>query len=266
MEYYGHKKTGGKYDVGGGRLTMDQYHQLLEQLKPYSNAQIEERPDEYIEGEEKEKIEDKNEAEEGQDKKKEKTDLKSPGKKVGMSGSKKLYFLFRDDILRVEQEKEKRKNQENIIKKKKKAEEKKAKAVIDKIELKDFNFQEIKNTQDKTIYNELKENVEENYVDFYSEKKTFIKMPTERPTKEEKSIRAREKKSIQIEPNTINQLLPNTIKRTLTKIKEESEQIDLNKKNKVILPPLNQRPKSNYVTNKNKNKKKPVEDETNNKK
>ena len=268
MEYYGHKKTGGKYDVGGGRLTMDQYHQLLEQLKPYSNAQIEERPDEYIEGEEKEKIEDKNEAEEGQDKKKEKTDLKSPGKKVGMSGSKKLYFLFRDDILRVEQEKEKRKNQENIIKKKKKAEEKKAKAVIDKIELKDFNFQEIKNTQDKTIYNELKENVEENYVDFYSEKKTFLKMPTELHTREEKSTRTREKRSVQIEPNTINQLLPNTIKRTLTKIKEESEQIEQNIKNKVILPPLNQRPKSNYITNKNKNKnkKKPVENETNNKK
>jgi len=102
------KKTGGKYDVGGGRLTMDQYHQLLEQLKPYSNAQIEERPDEYIEGEEKEKAEGKNEGEEGQDKNKDK-EVKSPGKKVGMSGSKKLYFLFRDDILRVEQEKKKRK-------------------------------------------------------------------------------------------------------------------------------------------------------------
>ena len=263
MEYYGHKKTGGKYDVGGGRLTMDQYHQLLEQLKPYSNAQIEERPDEYIEGEEKEKVEGKIEGEEGQDKNKDK-EVKSPGKKVGMSGSKKLYFLFRDDILRVEQEKEKRKNQENIIKKKKKAEEKKAKAVIDKIELKDFNFQEIKNTQDKTIYNELKENLEENYVDMFSEKKTFMKMPTELHTKEEKSIRTREKKSVVIEPNTINQLLPNTIKRTLTKIKEESEQIELNKKNKVILPKINQRPKSNYITN--KNKKKPVENETSNKK
>ena len=269
MEYYGHKKTGGKYDVGGGRLTMDQYHQLLEQLKPYSNAQIEERHDEYIEGEEKEKIEGKNEGQEGQDKNKDKTDLKSPGKKLGISGSKKLYFLFREDIMKVEQEKQKKKNQENIIKKKKKkAEEKKAKAVIDKIELKDFNFQEIKNTQDKTIYNELKENVEENYVDFYSEKKTFMKMPTELHTREEKSTRTREKRSVQIEPNTINQLLPNTIKRTLTKIKEESEQIEQNIKNKVILPPLNQRPKSNYITNKNKNKnkKKPVENETNNKK
>ena len=109
MDFYGHKKSGGKYDVGGGRLTIDQYHQLLEQIKPYANAQIEEKIDESIEVEEEkekneEKVEEKGAG--GIDKEKEKKEEKILGKKKkGMySGAKKLYFLFRDDILKAEEE------------------------------------------------------------------------------------------------------------------------------------------------------------------
>ena len=29
LEFYGHKKSGGKFEVGNGRLTMEQYQQLL---------------------------------------------------------------------------------------------------------------------------------------------------------------------------------------------------------------------------------------------
>ena len=233
MDFYGHKKSGGKFDVGGGRLTMDQYHQLLDQLKPYQNAQIEERREESIDETENEKQEEKTE-EGGEKKDKDTKEDKSLGKKKKgkYSGGKKLYFLFKDEILKEEEDQKKKKNQENIIKKKKKPEEKKQKLKIDKIELKDFNYQEIKNTQDKSIYNELKEKLEENYIDFYSEKKNIMRMPEELHPKDEISIRRREKKSVQMETTAINELLPNTIKRTLTKIKEENEENELKKKNK----------------------------------
>ena len=255
MDFYGHKKSGGKFDVGGGRLTMDQYHQLLDQLKPYQNAQIEERREESIDETENEKQEEKTE-EGGEKKDKDTKEDKSLGKKKKgkYSGGKKLYFLFKDEILKEEEDQKKKKNQENIIKKKKKPEEKKQKLKIDKIELKDFNYQEIKNTQDKSIYNELKEKLEENYIDFYSEKKNIMRMPEELHPKDEISIRRREKKSVQMEATAINELLPNTIKRTLTKIKEENEENELKKKNKTILPIINQRPKSNYITKKNTKK------------
>jgi hypothetical protein len=80
LEFYGHKKSGGKYDVGGGRLTMDQYHQLLEQIKPYENAQIEERAEESDNEEEPDKKGEKEGGEEGENK--DKKSEKSPGKKL----------------------------------------------------------------------------------------------------------------------------------------------------------------------------------------
>ena len=262
LEFYGHKKSGGKYDVGGGRLTMDQYQQLLEQINPYENAQIEERQDESYEGEETEKKEGKDEeGEEGEskDKKGDKTPRK---KKKGMHGAKKLYYLFRDEIKAEEEHKKMKKNQENIIKKKKKPEEKKAKIKIDKIELKNFNFKEIKNLQDKSIYNELKEKLDEGYQDFYSEKKILIRMPAETHLRDGINLRTREKKLIQDAGSTFNQQLPNTIKRTLTKIKEESVQNEEIRKTKTVLPPImSARPKSSYITNKNKTKKKEIETE-----
>ena len=254
LEFYGHKKSGGKYDVGGGRLTMEQYHQLLEQIKPYENAQIEERQDESYGEEESEKKTEKEEGGEGESKKKEKKSEKSPGKsKKGMAGSKKLYYLFRDEI-KAEEEHKKKKNQENIIKKKKKAEEKKKKIQIDKIELKNFNFKEIKNTQDKSIYNELKEKLDEGYQDFYNEKKVLIRMPEEIHQRDEVNKRTRGKKSVIDAGVTFNQQLPNTIKRTLTKIKEENDQNEEMIKGKTFLPPISARPKSSYLTNKNKKK------------
>ena len=261
LEFYGHKKSGGKYDVGGGRLTMEQYHQLLDQINPYENAQIEERADESSEKEVSEKKEEKEEEEVGENGEK-KGDKTSSKKKKGMSGSKKLYFLFRDEIKAVEDHKKKKKNQENIIKKKKKPEEKKSKAQIDKIELKNFNFKEIKNTQDKTIYNELKEKLDEGYQDYYNEKKNLIRMPADLHLKDEINRRTREKRIIIDGSSTINQQLPNTIRRTLTKIKEEIDQNEEIRKTKTVLPPImSARPKSSYITNKNKNKKKEIETE-----
>ena len=258
LEFYGHKKSGGKYDVGGGRLTMDQYHQLLEQINPYENAQIEERGDESYDAEESIKKGEKEEGEEEEegDKDKDKKGEKTPGKKKkGMSGSKKLYYLFRDEIKAEEENKMRKKNQENIIKKKKKKlEEKKEKIKIDKIELKNFNFKEIKNTQDKSIYNELKEKLDDGYQDFYNEKKILIRMPEEPHLRDEVNKRTREKRIIQEGSSTFNQQLPNTIKRTLTKIKEENEQNEEIRKTKTILPPISSRPKSSYITNKNKKK------------
>ena len=256
LEFYGHKKSGGKYDVGGGRLTMDQYHQLLEQINPYENAQIEERGDESYDAEESIKRGEKEEGEEEGDKDQDKKSEKTPGKKKkGMSGSKKLYYLFRDEIKAEEENKMRKKNQENIIKKKKKKlEEKKEKIKIDKIELKNFNFKEIKNTQDKSIYNELKEKLDDGYQDFYNEKKILIRMPEEPHLRDEVNKRTREKRIIQEGSSTFNQQLPNTIKRTLTKIKEENEQNEEIRKTKTILPPISSRPKSSYITNKNKKK------------
>ena len=190
LEFYGHKKSGGKYDVGGGRLTMDQYQQLLEQINPYENAQIEERQDESYEGEETEKKEGKNDEEGEEGESKDKKGEKSPGKKKkGMHGAKKLYYLFRDEIKAEEEHKKMKKNQENIIRKKKKVEEKKGKIKIDKIELKNFNFKEIKNLQDKSIYNELKEKLDEGYQDFYNERKIVIRMPADIPLRDEISLR-----------------------------------------------------------------------------
>ena len=256
LEFYGHKKSGGKYDVGGGRLTMDQYHQLLEQINPYENANIEERVDESSGGEESEKKEEEKMQGEGEIEGEEKKGEKILGKKKkGLSGSKKLYFLFRDELKAEEENKKKKKNQENIIKKKKRSKPKKPKAQIDKIELKNFNFKEIKNTQDKSIYNELKEKLDEGYQDFYNEKKILIRMPADLHTKDEISKRTREKKVILDESSTLNQQLPNTIRRTLTKIKEESEQNEqVNKKSKFILPPITARPKTGNISNKNKKK------------
>jgi hypothetical protein len=253
LEFYGHKKTGGKYDVGGGRLTMDQYQQLLDQIKPYQTPQIEERAEESNEMEDFEKKEKKEDSGQNLDKK----DEISKGKlKKGMSGAKQLYYLFREEIKAEEEHKRKKKNQENIIvKKKKKAEEKKAKIRIDKIELKNFNYKDIKNTQDKSIYNELKEKPEEVYQDYYDEKKKTIRMPVDLHAKDEiSSRRTREKKIVQDETNLINQQLPNTIKRTLTKIKEELEQNETIRKTKTFLPPINKRPQSSFVTNINKKK------------
>ena len=172
-----------------------------------------------------------------------------------MQGAKKLYFLFKDEIRAVEEHKKQKKNQENIIKKKKKLEEKKGKAQIDKIELKNFNFKEIKNTQDKTIYNELKEKLDEGYQDFYNEKKIFLRMPKEIHMKDEMNQRTRERRSVQDASTTFNQFLPNTIKRTLSKIKEENDLNEEIRKTKTILPPINLRPKSGYITNRNKSKK-----------
>ena len=121
----------------------------------------------------------------------------------------------------------------------------------DKIELKDFNFKEIKNTQDKSIYKELKEKVDEGISEYYSEPKNLVQAPIELHTKSEKNIRTREKRSTQFEAgNTFNENLPNTIKRALTKIKEENEENEKNKK--LLLPIIKSRPKSNYVFNKNK--------------
>ena len=251
LEFYGHKKSGGKYDVGGGRLTMDQYHQLLEQIKPYENAQIDEREDESIGGEEE--TEKKSQKEEGDDEEK-KGEKSSGKKKKGMSGSKKLYFLFRDELKAEEEQKRKKKNQENIIKKKKKDKEKKKKIQIDKIELKNFNFKEIKNTQDKTIYNELKEKLDEGYQDLYNEKKILIRMPADLHLRDEMNKRTRGKRSVIDAGVTFNEQLPNTIKRTLTKIKEETIQNEEIRKTKTLLPPISARPKSSYITNKNKKK------------
>ena len=260
LEFYGHKKTGGKYEVGGGRLTMEQYQNLLEQIKPYSRAQIEERMDESVGDEENE-----NQVEEG-DKveidKKEKKLEKSPLKKTKTmnSKSKKLYYLFRDEIVKEEEnQKRKKKNQENIIKKKKAKEDKKEKVIKDKIELRDFDFKEIKNTQDKSIYKELKEKVDEVYSDFYPDKKVITRIPTDLHNIEEKNIRTREKRSVQIEAGTTyNEKLPNTIKKKLDKIKEESVENKIGKR--TILPLIKTRPKSNYVLNK-KNIRKENEDD-----
>ena len=254
LEFYGHKKSGGKYEVGGGRLTIEQYQQLLEQIKPYSQAQIEERFDESYENEEKEKEQklDDNGEVIPQEKKDERRQIKRT--KTINAKSKRLYYLFRDEIAKEEEEqKRKKKNQENIIKRKKK-EEKKEKILKDKIELRDFNFKEIKNTQDKSIYKDLKEKVEEGYTDFFNEQKTVSNKPKESHIRDEKNARTREKRSTPFETGiTYNENLPNTIKRVLTKIKEENEENEKNKK--LILPKIKNRPKSNYVFNKNYNKK-----------
>ena len=254
LEFYGHKKSGGKYEVGGGRLTMEQYQQLLEQIKPYQRANIEERLDESYENEEKEiegKV-DENGEPIPKEKKEEKTQIKKT--KTMSAKSKRLYYLFREEIVKAEEEQQRKKmNQENIIKRKKKKEEKKETILKDKIELKDFNFKEIKNTQDKSIYKELKEKVEEGYSEFYSDQKNVEKVPLEIHSRGEKNIRTREKRYIQPEAgNTYNENLPNTIKRALTKIKEENEENEKNKK--LMLPIIKNRPKSNYVFNKNNTK------------
>ena len=253
LDFYGHKKSGGKYEVGNGRLTMEQYQQLLEQIKPYSRANIEERFDESYENEEKEN-EEKKEENGNEIPNKEKIVERSPIKKTKTMNakSKKLYYLFRDEIVKAEEEmKRKKMNQENIIKRKKKKEEKKEKKLKDKIELKDFNFKEIKNTQDKSIYKELKEKVEEGIQEFYNEQKPTSRPHTDLRTKNEKNIRIREKRNAQMEPAiTYNENLPNTIKKTLTKIKEENEENEKNKK--LILPMIKARPKSNYIVNRNK--------------
>ena len=254
LDFYGHKKSGGKYEVGGGRLTMEQYQQLLEQIKPYSQAQIEERFDESYENEEKEqeqKVDENGEVIQ-KEKKIERTQIKKT--KTMNAKSKKLYYLFRDEIVKAEEEQKRKKmNQENIIKKKKKKEEKKEKILKDKIELRDFNFKEIKNTQDKSIYKELKEKVEEGYSEFFTEQKNVVKSPIEFHKRDEKNIRTREKISTQFESGvTYNENLPNTIKKTLTKIREENEENEKNKK--LLLPIIKKRPKSNYVFNKNNNK------------
>ena len=249
LEFYGHKKSGGKYEVGGGRLTMEQYQRLLEQIKPYSQAQIEERFDESF-GEE----ENENEKEQGDSNNinnKDKKLEKSPTKKTKAMNtkSKKLYYLFRDEIMKEEENQNmKKKNQENIIKRKKKKQEKKEKGPKDKIELKDFDFKEIKSTQDKSIYKELKEKVDDGYSDFYPDKKVTTRLPTDLHIGDEKNIRTREKRSVQIEAGrTYNENLPNTIKKKLDKIKEENEENKIGKK--TILPLIKNRPKSNYVIN-----------------
>ena len=254
LEFYGHKKSGGKYEVGGGRLTIEQYQQLLEQIKPYSQAQIEERFDESYENEEKEKEQklDDNGEVIPQEKKDERRQIKRT--KTINAKSKRLYYLFRDEIAKEEEEqKRKKKTQENLIKRKKK-DEKKEKILKDKIELRDFNFKEIKNTQDKSIYKDLKEKVEEGYTDIFNEQKTVSNKPKESHIRDEKNARTREKRSTPFETGiTYNENLPNTIKRVLTKIKEENEENEKNKK--LILPKIKNRPKSNYVFNKNYNKK-----------
>ena len=253
LEFYGSKKSGGKYEVGNERLTMEQYQQLLEQIKPYSRTQIEERMDESYDEEEKEKENEEKAEENGSKSPREKFKERSPTKKTKTMNakSKKLYYLFREEIVKAEEEKErKRKNQENIIKKKKKKEEKKEKILKDKIQLRDFNFKEIKNTQDKSIYKELKEKAEDGYTDFFDQKKLIYKLPFEKPSKDEYSVRTREKRIAQMEPALIfNENLPNTIKKRLTKIKEENEENEKNKK--LLLPQIKTRPKSNYVYNKN---------------
>ena len=257
LEFYGNKKSGGKYEVGNERLTMEQYQNLLEQIKPYSQAQIEERQDESYDEEEKEKDHEEKLDENGVLKTKESSaDKKSVKKNKTMNAkSKKLYYLFRDEIIKAEEEKErKKKNQENIIKRKKKKEEKKEKQLKDKIQLRDFNFKEIKNTQDKSIYKDLKEKVEDGYSDFYSDTKQIVKLQFEKHIKKEQNLRTREKRIAQMEPAiTYNENLPNTIKKRLTKIKEENEENEKNKK--LILPQIKARPKSNYVFNKNNTKK-----------
>ena len=251
LEFYGNKKSGGKYEVGNERLTMEQYQNLLEQIKPYSQAQIEERQDESYDEDENEKENEEKLDENGVQITKESSANKRTAKKnkTMYAKSKKLYYLFRDEIVKAEEEKErKKKNQENIIKKKKKKEEKKKKELKDKIQLRDFNFKEIKNLQDKSIYKDLKEKLEEGYSDFYGETKQIVKLPFE------KHIRTREKKIVQMEPAiTYNENLPNTIKQRLTKIKEENEENEKNKK--LILPKIKARPKSNYIFNKNNTKK-----------
>ena len=140
-------------------------------------------------------------------------------------------------------------------------EEKKAKLKVDKIELKNFNFKEIKNLQDKSIYNELKEKLEEEYQDIYAEKKSNIRMPTDLHLKKEINKRTREKKVVQDESSTFNQQLPNTIKRTLTKIKEENEQMEQIKNAKTILPLIGSRPKTSHLPNKHKKKEGEKEEE-----
>ena len=252
LDFYGHKKSGGKYEVGNGRLTMEQYQQLLEQIKPYSRANIEERFDESYENEEKENEEKKEENGNEIPSKEKKVERPIKKTKTMNAKSKKLYYLFRDEIVKAEEEmKRKKMNQENIIKKKKKKEEKKEKKLKDKIELKDFNFKEIKNTQDKSIYKELKEKVEEGIQEFYNEQKPTTRIPTDLHSRDEKNIRIREKRTAPLEPAIIyNENLPNTIKKTLTKIKEENEENEKNKK--LILPIIKNRPKSNYIVNRNK--------------
>ena len=242
---------------------MEQYQQLLEQIKPYSQANIEERLDESFDNEEKEtegKVDENGEVI-PKEKKEERTQIKKT--KTMSAKSKRLYYLFREEIVKAEEEQQrKKKNQENIIKRKKKKEEKKEKIMQDKIELRDFNFKEIKNTQDKSIYKELKEKVEEGYSEFYSDQKNVERVPLEIHTRGEKNIRTREKRYTQPEAgNTYNENLPNTIKRALTKIKEENEENEKNKK--LMLPIIKNRPKSNYVFNKNNTKQ--IENEKNKK-
>ena len=259
LEFYGHKKSGGKYDVGGGRLTIDQYNQLLEQIKPYEHPGIEERQDESVEVEKEKKDEvDKKEGGEEENVDEKKTEKSLGIKKKEIRSSKRLYYLFRDEI--KAEDKRLKTNQENIIKKKKKL-IKKPKIQIDKIELRDFNFKEIKNTEDKTRYNELKDKLDEGYQDVFDEKKILIRMPADKHVKDEMNKRTRGKKFTQYESNTINQLLPNTIIRTLTKIKEESELNELNRKTKIFLPAINTRPKTGRITKRNKEVEKEKEKE-----
>ena len=76
---------------------MDQYHQLLDQIKPYENAQIEERADESYEGEEQEKKERKEEGGEQEGEKKEKT----PGTKKKACKEQKNYIFYLKMKLRL---------------------------------------------------------------------------------------------------------------------------------------------------------------------
>ena len=168
---------------------------------------------------------------------------------------KKLYFLFKDEITKAkEDELLKKANQENIIKMRKKKEEKKLKKKMDKIELTNFNFHEIKNVQDKAIYHELKEKIEDKYDDiYYQDKKNLLIKPSEKKIRDGFKIRIREKKYVPPGNDMLEQELPSTIKKTLTKIKEQNLQEEENKK-KTILPPINSRPKSQYLPKKNTNK------------
>ena len=87
-------------------------------------------------------------------------------------------------------------------------------------------------------------------------------MPADLHLKDEINRRTREKRIIIDGSSTINQQLPNTIRRTLTKIKEEIDQNEEIRKTKTVLPPImSARPKSSYITNKNKTKKKEIETE-----
>lgn len=258
MEFYGHKKTGGKYITGGDRLTMEQYHKLLDQIHPYADINmIEEK-----ENESNENTENKNENEENNVEKNVNNDnnnnkeenLKSisKGKSSKKGGTKRLFYLFRDDIIKVDNEdKSKKKNQENILKtKKKKIESDNIKVSKDKIEYSKFKFQDIKNNQDKTIYNEMRQNIEDNFIDFSEEKPKVMQMPEFARTQNEFNKRTREKKLLKETSGvTIQEKLPKNILQALTKIKEESEQQDKDKGKtaKTVLPPISNRPKSSAV-------------------